>query len=194
MHEKHLIHRDIKLSNLLYTQRGMLKLADFGLSRNYADELQSELTPNVASLWYRAPELLLGAKSYGLAIDLWAVGCISGEITTGKPLMQGKTELDQIHEVFDCVGLPNPKCKFFSNLPLIQNEEVKLPNKSRRKLLDLLGNLLSRSGLEMVHSLLQYEPDLRWSAAKCLESTYFRDPPLPTEPRDMPHFPSSFHP
>ncbi|KAL7577608.1 hypothetical protein ACA910_015128 [Epithemia clementina (nom. ined.)] len=197
VHEQHLIHRDIKLSNLLYTHEGLLKLADFGLSRPYADSLQSQLTLPVASLWYRPPELLLGATSYSTAIDLWGVGCIFGELLTGKPLMKGKDEMDQVDQILDCLGLPSKQLQsssFFWELPLIRNQQVRPPPKSRRTILDSLGNHISRHGLNLVHGLLHFDPTLRWNAAKALECPYLKDEsPLPTSPQQMPQFPKSFH-
>jgi len=192
LHDKFLIHRDIKLSNLLYTNQGILKLADFGLSRPYADAFQSQLTLQVASLWYRAPELLLGSTSYSRAIDLWAVGCIFGEISTGQPLMQGKSEVDQIHKVFDCVGVSQHSNNYLRNLPLIRTNKVQVPSKSRRTLLDALDNQLSRQGLDLVYSLLQFDPQERIKAAQALKSQFFVEPPVPTATKDMPVFPRSF--
>ena len=85
IHSNYIIHRDVKLTNLLYTNSGCLKLADFGLSRPYAARSNRLMTPNVASLWYRPPELLFGAKEYSQAIDIWAVGCIFVEFLSGQP-------------------------------------------------------------------------------------------------------------
>jgi serine/threonine protein kinase len=81
VHLHYLLHRDVKLSNLLYTSDGQLKLADFGLSRHSG----RQLTPNVVSLWYRAPELMLMKDNGGYTpgIDLWAVGCVFGELLQG---------------------------------------------------------------------------------------------------------------
>ena len=205
VHRLHLIHRDIKLSNLLYTSKGLLKLADFGLSRPYAHDLQSQLTPKVASLWYRPPELLLGATSYSNSIDLWAVGCVFGELLTGQPLMKGVSELDQISQIFDCFGVPPPpsssSCHLSSSsssssfwaLPLLVNKDVRPPTKSRRTVLDTLGNVLSREGLELVHGLLHFDPMVRWTATQALQSPYLdKEVPRPTPIHEMPQFPRSF--
>ena len=73
LHDKWIIHRDLKMSNLLYNSRGELKLADFGLSRLYGSPPRP-MTPKVVTLWYRAPELLLGTEFYGPAVDMWAAG------------------------------------------------------------------------------------------------------------------------
>jgi cyclin-dependent kinase 10 len=190
MHGLHLIHRDLKVSNLLYTNKGSLRLADFGLSRPYADT-HVVLTPKVASLWYRPPELLLGATTYTPAsLDMWATGCIFGELLQGFPLMNGKNELDQIDKVFRCMGVPAAtEWPEFRNLPLVRDGSIELPHRSscRRSLLDTFG-YLSDVGLQLLTSLVQYEPTKRWTAAKALQSPYFQEAPRPTPSRDMPRF------
>lgn len=102
MHSRFLIHRDVKLSNLLYSTSGVLKLADFGLSR----KLGPSLTPKVVSLWYRPPELLLGSEEYTTAVDIWGAACVFGELLEGKALMDGKNELDQLDKMFQLLGPP----------------------------------------------------------------------------------------
>jgi serine/threonine protein kinase len=128
LHSNYVLHRDLKLSNLLYNQKGELKVADFGLARRVGGEYivgssggkrrdkimgssngtkQSTdpsppsccLTPKVVSLWYRPPELLLGAEYYDQGVDLWGAGCIMGELLRGKPIMDGKNELDQLQKM-----------------------------------------------------------------------------------------------
>lgn len=98
LHSNWILHRDLKTSNLLMNNRGQLKVADFGMARYYGDP-PPKLTQLVVTLWYRAPELLLGAEKYGAEIDLWSVGCIFGELLTKDPLLQGKNEVDQLSKV-----------------------------------------------------------------------------------------------
>ena len=92
-HSRGVLHRDIKGSNLLIDNNGNLKIADFGLSTVYDPDKKQPLTSRVVTLWYRAPELLLGATDYGAAIDMWRVGCILAELLVGKPIMPGRTEV-----------------------------------------------------------------------------------------------------
>ena len=125
LHSNYVLHRDLKLSNLLYNHRGELKVADFGLARRVGGEYIARggggrnvdgrnwtqvsaeqpnsppycLTPKVVSLWYRPPELLLGAEYYDSGVDLWGCGCIMGELLRGKPIMDGKNELDQLQKM-----------------------------------------------------------------------------------------------
>ncbi len=98
LHDNWILHRDLKTSNLLMNNRGQMKVADFGMARYYGDP-PPKLTQLVVTLWYRAPELLLGAEQYGAEIDLWSIGCIFGELLTKNPLLQGKNEVDQLSKV-----------------------------------------------------------------------------------------------
>lgn len=95
LHENWIVHRDLKTSNLLMNNRGQIKVADFGLARRFGHPL-GHMTQLVVTLWYRAPELLLGATEYDRAIDMWSVGCIFAELVNKEPLFPGKGEIDQL--------------------------------------------------------------------------------------------------
>jgi cell division cycle 2-like protein len=90
--EAGIMHRDLKTSNLLYSNDGILKVCDFGLARKQTK--RAVYTNWVVTLWYRAPELLLGESSYNDKIDIWSVGCILAELILGEPLLAGKNEMD----------------------------------------------------------------------------------------------------
>ena len=108
MHGEGVMHRDVKCSNILLNADGEVKLADFGMARQFNAGLQISRKPGepIATLWYRAPELLLGAQ-YNEAVDLWAVGCVFAELLTGSPLFPGKNEDDQLLLLAKALGLPN---------------------------------------------------------------------------------------
>ncbi|RWW25681.1 hypothetical protein GW17_00009971 [Ensete ventricosum] len=106
-HSRGILHRDIKGSNLLIDNNGILKIADFGLATIFNPDQTQPLTSRVVTLWYRPPELLLGATEYGVAVDLWSSGCILAELLAGKPIMPGRTEVEQLHKIFKLLGSPS---------------------------------------------------------------------------------------
>ncbi|XP_044494052.1 cyclin-dependent kinase G-2-like isoform X2 [Mangifera indica] len=125
LHDNWVLHRDLKTSNLLLNNRGELKICDFGLARQYGSPLKP-YTHLVVTLWYRAPELLLGAKQYSTAIDMWSLGCIMAELLSKEPLFNGKTEFDQLDKIFRILGTPNEKIwPGFSKLPGVKVNFVK---------------------------------------------------------------------
>nr|GEZ59453.1 cyclin-dependent kinase C-1-like [Tanacetum cinerariifolium] len=104
-HVNQVLHRDIKGSNLLIDNEGNLKLADFGLARTYSSDHKGNLTNRVITLWYRPPELLLGATKYGPTVDMWSVGCIFAELLFGKPILTGKNEVSHAKNNSNWTGL-----------------------------------------------------------------------------------------
>jgi cyclin-dependent kinase 12/13 len=104
-HANKVLHRDIKGANLLINNEGQLKLADFGLARPFDDQARS-YTNRCITLWYRPPELLLGATLYGPEVDLWSVGCVFGEMLLKKPTLPGKDEADQFELICRLCGTP----------------------------------------------------------------------------------------
>ncbi|KAF1741079.1 hypothetical protein MXB_2514, partial [Myxobolus squamalis] len=124
LHENWIIHRDIKTSNLLLNHKGILKIADFGLAREYGSPLLA-YTPVVVTLWYRSPELLLGIKEYSYPIDIWSVGCVFAELIAKKALFPAKSEAELITKIFQELGTPDdtvwPGPPSFSQLPFSKN-------------------------------------------------------------------------
>eukprot|EP00658_Telonema_sp_P-2_P052951 TRINITY_DN4130_c0_g2_i1.p1 TRINITY_DN4130_c0_g2~~TRINITY_DN4130_c0_g2_i1.p1 ORF type:complete len:269 (+),score=74.40 TRINITY_DN4130_c0_g2_i1:217-1023(+) len=108
LHRNWIIHRDIKLSNLLFNNKGQLKLCDFGLAREYGEPV-GNYTPRVVTLWYRPPELLLGASTYGPAVDDWGLGCVFGELLANLPLLPGKNDAHQLELMCKLLGTPTER-------------------------------------------------------------------------------------
>ena len=173
LHENWILHRDLKPSNLLVSDNWILKIGDFGLAREYGSPLSS-YSPLVVTLWYRAPELLLGAKKYSTAIDLWSCGCIFAEMLLMSPLFPGRSELDQLDQIFRTLGLPNEKSwPAFSFLPAAQNVEFK------QKYLECIidqkfpGNVLTMTGRTLMQQFLTYDPAKRITSEEALGAKYF---------------------
>ncbi|CAM9258433.1 unnamed protein product [Laminaria digitata] len=106
IHARGLLHRDIKPSNLLLSAGGVLKIADFGQTRTHSVPQTRSYSHQVATRWYRAPELLYGSRRYGFAVDMWAAGAVVGEMLAGRPLFQGRSDIDQLHKILQVTGTP----------------------------------------------------------------------------------------
>ncbi|PWA96393.1 Protein kinase, catalytic domain-containing protein [Artemisia annua] len=194
LHDNWVLHRDLKTSNLLLNNRGELKICDFGLSRQYGIPLKP-YTHLVVTLWYRAPELLLGSKQYSTAIDMWSLGCIMAELLSKQPLFNGKTEFDQLDKIFKILGTPNEKIwPGLSKLPGVKLNFVKHQyNLLRRKFpaTSFTGSpVLSDAGFDLLNRLLTYNPEKRITAQEALNHEWFREVPLPKSKDFMPTFPA----
>ncbi|XP_056320524.1 cyclin-dependent kinase 11B isoform X2 [Danio aesculapii] len=188
LHDNWILHRDLKTSNLLLSHKGILKIGDFGLAREYGSPLKP-YTPVVVTLWYRSPDLLLGAKEYSTAVDMWSVGCIFGELLTQKPLFPGKSEIDQINKIFKDLGSPSEKIwPGYSELPAVKKMSfTEYPYNNLRK---RFGALLSDQGFDLMNKFLTYCPAKRISADEALKHEYFRESPLPIDPSMFPTWPA----
>ena len=193
LHENWILHRDLKTSNLLLSNHGQLKIADFGMAR-YVGDPPPRLTQLVVTLWYRAPELLLGAKEYGRAVDMWSVGCIFGELLMREPLFQGKNEVQEITKIFELCGMPtDDSWPGFRRLP--HARALRIPRHAPSSV--AMGSvirakfpLLTKAGCDLLGDLLSLDPTRRPSASEMLEHEYFRQDPRPKQESMFPTFPS----
>ncbi|KAF5303795.1 hypothetical protein FQR65_LT08130 [Abscondita terminalis] len=187
LHDNWILHRDLKTSNLLLSHKGILKVGDFGLAREYGSPLKA-YTPIVVTLWYRAPELLLCTKEYSTPIDMWSVGCIFGELLLMNPVFPGKSEIDQLNRVFKDLGTPNEKIwPGFNKLPAVQKMKfTEYPVSNLRSRF----SMLTEQGQSMLQKFLTFDPAQRTTAEDALLHPYFTESPLPIDPSMFPTWPA----
>lgn len=147
-----------------------------------------EVTQLVVTLWYRSPELLLGATTYSTAIDMWSIGCIFGEMLENRPLVPGKGEIDQLSKIFNLCGTPTEKTwPGFSKLPNAKTLNfVKQPHNNLHKRFPFLSD----NGLDLMNSLLCYDPTERISAKEAMNHPFFKESPHPKDAALFPSFPT----
>ncbi|CAI9118490.1 OLC1v1020068C1 [Oldenlandia corymbosa var. corymbosa] len=219
LHQNWILHRDLKPANILIKEnRRKVKICDFGLARGYGSP-SKPYTQTVVTLLYRAPELLLGAKEYSTAIDMWSLGCIMAELLIRKPLFGGKHEKNQKNEdrknqknedeknqiklldsIFEILGTPSEEIwPGLSNLP--DAKKFTMAKKKGSGLRAVFAEMyftgspvtLSDEGFELLNKLLTYDPKQRITAEDALKLNWFRKFP-PLEPKeDMPTFPTAEH-
>ncbi|KAG8364729.1 hypothetical protein BUALT_Bualt18G0029000 [Buddleja alternifolia] len=187
-HSNGILHRDIKGSNLLIDNRGILKISDFGLASFYDNHKSVQQTSRVVTLWYRPPELLLGATHYGVAVDLWSAGCILGELYAGKPIMPGRTEVEQLHKIFKLCGSPSEDFWRKSKLP---HSTVFKPIQPYRRRIAETYKDLPDSAVGLMEILLSVDPSGRGTAASALKNEFFSTTPLACDPSSLPKYPPS---
>lgn len=185
-HNRHVLHRDIKGSNLLIDNKGVLKIADFGLASFFDPIHKHPMTSRVVTLWYRAPELLLGATDYGVGIDLWSAGCILGELLAGKPIMPGRTEVEQLHKIFKLCGSPSEEYWKKSKLP---HATIFKPQQSYKRCISETFKDFPPSSLPLVETLLAIDPSQRQTATAALRSDFFKTKPYACDPSSLPKYP-----
>ncbi|XP_070535924.1 cyclin-dependent kinase 2-like [Ptychodera flava] len=170
-HSHRVLHRDLKPQNLLIDAEGAIKLADFGLARAFGVPVRT-YTHEVVTLWYRAPEILLGTRFYSTAVDVWSIGCIFSEMITRRALFPGDSEIDQLFRIFRTLGTPDESMwPGVSKLPDYKSTFPKWPTQDIAKVVPTLD----KDGLDLLKQMLTYEPNKRISAKKAMSHRYFRD-------------------
>lgn len=170
-HENRVLHRDLKPQNLLINTKGQLKLADFGLARAFGIPVNT-FSNEVVTLWYRAPDVLLGSRTYNTSIDIWSAGCIMAEMYTGRPLFPGTTNEDQLQKIFRLMGTPSERTwPGISQLPEYKGNFPSYATQSLHILLPQIDSL----GLDLIGKLLQLRPESRIGAQEALRHPWFND-------------------
>ena len=175
LHSRRILHRDLKPQNLLIGADGQLKLADFGLARAFGIPVR-HMTSEVITLWYRAPEILLGCRNYSAAVDMWSVGCIFAEMMCRRPLFPGDSEIDQLFKIFQALGTPDAQRWLgVTDLPDYKDTFPRWPARPIRETVVAHGGVWSEAALDLLGRLLTYDPSARITARQALQHPYFAE-------------------
>jgi cyclin-dependent kinase len=173
-HDHRVLHRDLKPQNLLISRRGDLKLADFGLARAVGIPVRT-YSNEVVTLWYRAPEVLLGSGKYSTPIDVWSIGCIFAEMVTGRPLFPGANPQDQLLRIFRTLGTPTlEQWPGITQLPdYAKRPTTTYPTVAIQTVVPGLDDV----GYSLISLMLCYDPNKRISCKDAMAHKYFEDLP-----------------
>ncbi|ODN93387.1 CMGC/CDK/CDK7 protein kinase [Cryptococcus wingfieldii CBS 7118] len=181
IHRNGVLHRDLKPNNLLIAASGELKIADFGLAREFADA-GSKMTCQVITRWYRPPELLFGSRHYSPAVDIWSMGTIFVELVLRTPFLAGETDIDQLKKTFHAMGTPSEQeWPGYTRLP-DYHDVGSFPKNQWWGLIASIG----KDGQDLARDLLKFDPRLRPSAKIALNHSFFGSYPVPTPPALLP--------
>uniref|UniRef100_A0AC35TZ44 Mitogen-activated protein kinase n=1 Tax=Rhabditophanes sp. KR3021 TaxID=114890 RepID=A0AC35TZ44_9BILA len=175
LHSANILHRDIKPGNLLVNSNCILKICDFGLARVWNPKEQINMTHEVVTQYYRAPELLMGSRKYTGAIDMWAIGCIFAELLGRRILFQAQGPIDQLNMIIDLLGTPAPDemksaCEgariHISRSPFKQPNTMKFYN---------LSHQTTQDAVHLLMSMLMFDPEKRMNVDEALKHPYLEE-------------------
>lgn len=174
LHSKKILHRDLKPQNILIDSNLRVKIADFGLSRSYTIPIK-KYTKEVLTLWYRAPELIIGTEYYSTGIDIWSIGCIFAELLYKKPFFQGDSEISQLYKIYETLGSPNEETlPGYKTFPLF-DERFPYWEKGiglQNKLKDTSANA---EAIDLLTHMFAYNPSKRISCREALMHPFFKN-------------------
>ncbi|TPX33394.1 hypothetical protein SmJEL517_g03749 [Synchytrium microbalum] len=195
LHSNWILHRDLKPANILVTSDGVVKIGDLGLARLFVRPLQPLFNGDkvVVTIWYRAPELLLGARHYTKAVDIWAIGCIFAELLMLRPIFKGEEakmdnkknipfQRDQLNKIFEVLGSPTrERWPGIEHMPESANlSTFRHYNNNLRAVYNQSSSSKSDKGFHLLSAMLEYNPDLRITAADALNHAFFSEDPKPS--------------
>ncbi|OQU94939.1 Protein kinase domain-containing protein [Cladophialophora immunda] len=194
LHRRGVLHRDIKAANILISNTGQLKYADFGLARFYNKSRKLDYTNRVITIWYRPPELLLGETQYGPEVDIWSAACVFVEMFTKKAIFPGEGgELSQLDKVYNVLGTPTRSdWPGIVDLPWF---ELMQPADRRKRIFEaMFKDVFTAAGLDLVQKMFKYDPKKRPNAEQILNHEYFTsEEPLPEQPVELANVEGDWH-
>ena len=195
LHNNNIIHRDIKCANILINNNGKIKLGDFGLARTIIPNNNKKYTYKVVTLWFRAPELLLGETQYTTAIDVWSCGCVLGELLTGICPFQAKDELGLFEKICEKCGTPNELIwPGVTKLPLWNKlcPKSSFPNSFKEHYKNF--NNIDDTVMDLFTKMLQLNPKKRITIDEALKHPFFNEHlPKMCSAKEMPRLNKEFH-
>lgn len=173
LHHRGVLHRDIKAANILISNTGLLKYADFGLARFYSKSRQLDYTNRVITIWYRPPELLLGETRYGPGVDVWSAACVCMEMFTKKAVFPGEgSELSQLDKIYNTLGTPK-KAEWPDVVEMPWFQLMRPTERKTRVFEEHYRDALTPAALDMITQVFQYDPAKRPSADELLKHPFF---------------------
>lgn len=194
LHRRGVLHRDIKAANILISNTGILKFADFGLARFYAKSHQNDYTNRVITIWYRPPELLLGETHYGPAVDIWSAACVFVEMFTRKAVFPGEgTELSQLDKVYAMLGTPT-RNDWPGIVDLPWFELMQPVERKKRQFENQYRDVFTAAALDLVTKMFRYDPAKRPNAEGVLAHPYFvEEEPSPEQAVELERVSGDWH-
>ncbi|PYI22877.1 Pkinase-domain-containing protein [Aspergillus violaceofuscus CBS 115571] len=194
LHHRGVMHRDIKAANILISNRGQLKYADFGLARFFSKSRQLDYTNRVITIWYRPPELLLGETRYGPAVDVWSAACVYVEMFTKKAVFPGEGgEISQLDKLYNCLGTPN-RAEWPDLIEMPWFELMRPTERKKRIFEEVYGEVLSPAALDLISQVFQYDPAKRPTTGQILAHPYFTsEEPLPQQAIELENIEGDWH-
>ncbi|OCT52623.1 hypothetical protein CLCR_09511 [Cladophialophora carrionii] len=194
LHRRGVLHRDIKAANILVSNTGQLKYADFGLARFYTKSRALDYTNRVITIWYRPPELLLGETQYGPEVDIWSAACVFVEMFTKKAIFPGEGgELSQLDKTYNVLGTPTrSEWPGIVDLPWF---ELMQPTDRRKRVFEAMyKDIFTPACLDVVQKMFKYDPKKRPTAEEVLNHEYFTtEQPAPEQPVELAQVEGDWH-
>ena len=173
-HENLVFHRDLKPQNILIDNSGkIVKIADFGLARHFSLPFRL-YSKEIVTLWYRAPEILMGAKDYGIGVDIWSLGCIFAQLFFGRPIFQGECQVEQLFAIFHLLGTPTEES--WPGIRSVPDFCDKFPQFPRRGFNQFIGfNDFDATALDLLEKMCELNPVRRIGCREILKHPFFEN-------------------